>query len=116
MKIIRFEDVSQTAASHEDPNDPGTLKKVLLAAKDEIRGHIQMINWATVFPGKSFYPHAHKDMYEIFIMLDTGAAMNVNGKDVPLARGDELVVEPGELHELRNTIREPVEYIVIGIA
>lgn len=115
MKIIRFNEIKQVPASHEDSNDPGTLKKVLVAAADGINGKIQMINWATMLPEKSFSAHIHKDMFEIFIMMGDGLIMEIDDKEIALGKGDALIVEPTEMHELKNGTKMPIEYIVIGI-
>lgn len=116
MKIIRFTDIAQVPASHEDPKDPGVVKKVLLTVEEGTQGKIQMINWATLLPGKSFRSHFHKDMYEIYIMMASGAVANVDEKEVTLEKGDTLVVSPLENHEMKNTTATPIEYIVLGVA
>lgn len=116
MKVIRFEEITQIPASHENPKDPGVMKKVLLRRGDLFEGGIQMINWATLLPGKTFAGHFHEDMQEIFIMLADGAIGAVDGKEVILSRGDALVVDPHETHEMKNPTHENIEYIVVGIA
>ena len=65
MKIVRFGDISEISASHEDPKNPGVLKKVLFHLGDLASGHIQMVNWATLLPGKSFSLHNHESMQEL---------------------------------------------------
>lgn len=116
MKIIRFTDIAQDPAAHEDPKDPGVVKKVLLTAQEGIQGKIQMINWATLLPGKSFRSHYHESMFEIYVMMADGAKATINGQKVSLGRGDALVVSPHENHEMKNTTATPIEYIVLGVA
>jgi len=116
MKIIRFDEIAKVPASHEDARDPGVLKKVLFRRDDLFVGRIQMINWAFLPPGKSFRMHYHQDMQELFIMMADGAVAVVDGKEVSLERGDALVVDPGETHEMKNPTEEEIEYMVVGIA
>lgn len=116
MKIIKLTDIRKVPASHENPDDPGVLKQVLAGRDDLFEGRVQMINWATLLPGKTFAPHFHEDMQELFIMLGQGAVARVNGQEIVLQRGDTLVVDPGQTHEMANPTGMPIEYLVVGIA
>lgn len=86
MKIIRFNSLDYTAASHEDPVDPGALKKVLLKWDDLPAGRWQMINWAKIPHGKSFAPHFHEAMVEIFIILSGQVKAKVDQKEEVLEK------------------------------
>lgn len=116
MKIIRFTDLDEIPASHEDPKDPGVVKKILFKQGDLFDGKIQMINWATLIPGKTFIRHIHEDMQEVFIMMSDGAIAWVNGKEVTLFKGDVLVVDAKETHQIKNQGTGPINFIVLGIA
>jgi mannose-6-phosphate isomerase-like protein (cupin superfamily) len=116
MKHIKFDVVPTVAASHEDPKNPGVLKKVLFRREDLFEGRVQMINWAFLPAGKSFRLHYHEDMQELFIMMGEGAIAVINKEEIPLDYGDVLVVDPGESHEMKNPTATQIEYIVVGIA
>lgn len=116
MKYCAYDQKKFIPASHEDPNNPGVLKKVLLQRAELFPGHIQMINWASLLPNKSFASHFHQDMQEVFVMIDGSAVAEVDGKSVPLERGDVLVIDAGEKHCMRNTTNVEVTYLAIGIA
>lgn len=116
MKIIRFTNVDEVPASHEDVRDPGVMKKILLRRQDLFEGCIQMVNWAVLLPGKTFSKHFHEDMQEVFIMIGDGVEARIDGNKVLLNRGDALIVDVGEQHEMKNSGITPLEYIVIGIA
>ncbi len=116
MKLIRFEEKKEVPASHEDAIDPGVVKRVLLDAGIDIAGCVQMVNWATLLPGRSFRAHYHEDMHEIFLVIEEGIVARINGKEIPLGRGDTLVVYPGETHEMKNTTDQRRLYIVVGIS
>lgn len=44
--------------------------------------------------------HRHKDR-EVFIFLAGKGVVEVDGKDVPAAAGDIVIIEPGEDHHVR---------------
>ena len=94
MKIIRGNDLDFTPASHEDPNDPGCLKRVLAAKADLLVGSVQMVNWSKLPVGKSFQLHYHEDMQEVFVMIDGEVKMLVDDNEVKLAGGDCILIDP----------------------
>ena len=115
MKIIHISDIPKEPASHEDPNDPGVLKQVLLRRDDIPSGRIQMVNWATMPPGKSFQLHEHRSMEEIYIIFSGTAKIRIGGEEAVLQKGDAVVIPPKTVHAMTNNGGEPIEYIVIGV-
>jgi mannose-6-phosphate isomerase-like protein (cupin superfamily) len=115
MKLQRGKDLSFIPASHEDPRDPGVMKKILLSKQDIIKGRVQMINWALLPPGKSFRLHYHEDMDEIFILTSGRAVMIVNDEEMEMEKGDTVVVPMESNHKMWNKTETDVEYIVIGV-
>lgn len=51
---------------------------------------------ATPFSG----PHLHKTMAEYFFLLEGEIRLRVNDETILVRRGDLVVVEPGEAHEV----------------
>ena len=115
MKVARFKNIDYLPASHEDKENPQVLKKVLLTHEDLILGRVQMVNWAKLPVGNKFRAHYHEDMEEIFIIMDGLVKVKVNAQEAELAKGDVVVIEPQEVHEMENTGSEDAYYIVIGI-
>jgi mannose-6-phosphate isomerase-like protein (cupin superfamily) len=115
MRFIPSDAQSFIPASHENPLSPGVLKKILLTKADLQPGRVQMINWARQAPGKRFSRHYHEDMQEIFVFLGGHAELTVDGKTLTMRRGDAVVIDPREIHEMRNHGPEQVEYVVVGI-
>jgi mannose-6-phosphate isomerase-like protein (cupin superfamily) len=103
-------------AGHEDPRNPGVWKKVLFQKAEIQAGHVQMINWARLPVGKSFAAHYHEDMQEVFIIVQGVATIAVGGERVTLERGDAILIDPCEVHEMENTGAEDVEYVALGIS
>ena len=116
MRIIRLAEIARVPASHENPADPGVLKQVLFRKDDLAPGRIQMINWATLLPGKTFRAHYHEDMDEIFIMLDGDVEITVGAEKAVLTKGDTIVISESSVHVMKNLTKRPVVYIAIGIA
>ena len=116
MRFISSTDGKFIPASHENPAAPGVLKNVL-ATKETLRdGKVQMINWALLPSGSAFQAHYHEDMQEVFILVSGSAEMTINGQSQAMTVGDTLIVEPREIHTMRNTGDEDVHYVVLGIS
>jgi mannose-6-phosphate isomerase-like protein (cupin superfamily) len=115
MRIIRGNDITYIPASHERPDEPGVLKKVLVQAGDLIEGRVQMINWALLPAGKSFQAHFHEDMQEIFILVQGSTRIEIEGESAELHTGDAVFVPVAAVHTMHNSGDEDAAYIAIGI-
>ncbi len=116
MKLVRFSHLNFLPASHENPLDPGVLKKVLFAPGELISGTVQMVNWAQLLPGKSFQAHYHEDMDEVFIVVSGNVEMKVGEEIAILEQGDAVLVPMKHTHTMKNLCNESAEYIVFGIS
>ena len=116
MRIIRNHEIAYAPASHEDPQDPGCLKKVFATKTDLLDGKVQMVNWSKLPVGKSFQPHYHEGMQEVFVLFSGTAKMTVEGQSFELVGGDAIFIDPQEVHEMKNTGDEDVIYLVFGIS
>lgn len=116
MKLVRGNQFEFVPATHEDPKDPGTYKKVLFGRDEFIEGHAQMINWARMPVGKSFNLHYHETLVEIFVMIKGTAEITVNDVTEQIGVGDAVMIDIGEKHSMKNTSDGDVEYIVFGIS
>jgi mannose-6-phosphate isomerase-like protein (cupin superfamily) len=116
VRIVRAADRSFVPAGHEDPVSPGAWKKVLFAKDDLQPGRVQMVNWARMPAGKTFAPHYHEDMQEMFIILGGEGEIAIGGERADLNAGDSVLIDAREVHEMRNRGQEDLEYLAIGIA
>ena len=111
-------------ASHEDPQNPGVLKRVIAAQREFQAGQVQMLNWAQLPVGSSFQPHYHEDMQEVFVLLSGVVKMFVGersrvsppGQVVTMQPGDTVIIHPREIHQMENVGDRIAEYIVFGIS
>ena len=75
-----------------------------------------MVNWARLPAGKEFAAHYHEDMQEIFIILSGEALIRVDDQEATLGQGDAVLIEPREVHQMRNDGNKDVDFISIGVA
>ena len=66
--------------------------------------------------GQAFAPHYHEDMQEIFIIIRGTAEITVGRQSVALAAGDAILIDAREVHRMRNTGAEDVEYVAMGVS
>lgn len=115
MKIVHFKDLQFIPASHEDPKDPGALKKILLKKDDLPEGRIQMINWARIPKGKTFAAHFHESMIEVFIIISGKVKAKIGDEEAILEKGDTAIAMEKEIHTFENISDEDVDYFAMGI-
>ena len=116
MKSISAHASSFVPASHEDPQKPGVLKRVIAVREDFQAGHVQMLNWARLPGRSSFQLHYHEDMQEIFVLVRGRVEMKCGGARTIMQAGDTVIVAPRESHQMVNLTDEDAEYIVFGIS
>jgi mannose-6-phosphate isomerase-like protein (cupin superfamily) len=115
MNIVYATDRSFVPAAHENPQSPGVWKKVLLQRADLQAGNVQMINWARLPPDKHFAAHYHEDMQEVFVILAGEVQIRVAGQTAVLRRGDTIVIDAREVHQMSNAGPADAEYLAMGI-
>ena len=116
MKIIRGDQIEFIPAAHEDPANPGVLKRVLATRDDLDAGRVQMLNWARLDAGNSFQLHYHEDMQEVFVILNGQVSMVVDDGQYTLHGGDAILIDSREVHQMTNHGEAAVDYLVFGIA
>ena len=103
-------------ASHEDPKNPGVLKRVIATQREFQAGQVQMLNWARLPVGSSFQPHYHEDMQEVFVLLTGIVSMMGSDRTMTMRPGDTVIINPAEIHQMQNVGDVVAEYIVFGIS
>jgi mannose-6-phosphate isomerase-like protein (cupin superfamily) len=116
MKTILSVQRPLVPASHEDPREPGAWKKVLFERADFQAGAVQMVNWARLPAGKGFAAHYHEDMQEVFVIISGTAELTAGPNTVVLHRGDAVLIDVREVHQMRAQGDEDLEYLVVGIS
>ena len=73
-----------------------------------------MVNWSSMAVGKQFAKHYHVDMHGFAVMQGT-AEITVGSKTAVLRRGDTVLIDAREIHQMRNIGTDEVTYLAIGI-
>jgi len=103
-------------AAHEDPANPGVLKRVIATHSDLIPGQIMMVNWSRLPGDSSFQRHYHEDMQEVFVLINGHVQMKIDAESVQMKSGDTVIVEPREIHEMTNLLDSDADYVVFGVS
>jgi mannose-6-phosphate isomerase-like protein (cupin superfamily) len=98
MRLNRLDKLPFEPVSH----DPELKKKVL--AKDV--SCVEKLSHIVLVPGSRVSPHSHQKGYEVMYFVRGEALFKVKGNEVRLKKGDCLVVEPEEDHEIIDIIEE----------
>ena len=75
-----------------------------------------MVNWTRLPVGKSFRKHFHEDMQEVFVIVDGHVEFWCDGESAQLRRGDAVLVDPQEVHQMTNLGEDDAYYVVFGIS
>ena len=115
MQIFRNGELALEPAAHEDPGNPGCLKKILVHKADVRAGRLQMVNWVHLKPERAFEAHYHEKITEIFIIIAGRAAIKVEGDRDLLLEGDAVVIPSGAVHTMAAHNGRAVQYLAMGI-
>lgn len=116
MKIIKGNALELVPAAHEDPKDPGVLKKVLFRKDDFRNGQVVVVNWSVLPKGKAFALHYHESLQEVFIIFKGKVTAKVNDEEFILESGDGLIVDYNEKHTMQNISDEDVIFLMFGVS
>lgn len=92
----------------------GYSKKVLMNL-DELSGTPDLLQQIKIRPGEVVKPHHHNIQTEIFYFNEINGEFIVNGEGVVLQPDDILVIEPGDIHEVRNHSSKDFIYLCLKI-
>jgi len=109
LKVSSIDNVPQLKVSHNPK-----IKKGVLVSNGEI-SHVTNFSQATFPPGETADAHSHSDMTEVFFIENGQGNIIVDEKIVSLQAGTCVVVEPNEIHELKNTGSTDMVVMYFGI-
>ncbi len=97
MKYCDRSNLPAEAVSH----NPAIQKWVMLRRGDV--PHVTQFAQSCFGPGEMAAAHAHGDMAEVFFVEAGRGVIEIDGQIWALEPGVCVAVEPGEVHEVRNT-------------
>ena len=109
MKTIDISKLENIGVSH----DPAIKKRVILG-RGELP-HLNNLSQVRFKTGQVASSHSHKDMYEVFLIEEGEGTVIFNTEEQRLKKGICVVVEPGELHEVKNTGKSDLVITYFGI-
>jgi uncharacterized cupin superfamily protein len=114
-KISSIKSKSFVPASHEDPKNPGVLKKVIFNSNDfDPDCGLKMLNYAVIKPGRSFRLHYHETLEEVFYILEGKAEISINSKTSTLTPHQAVIIPRNSKHKMTNTGKTNLVYLVFG--
>ena len=140
MKVVSINDKIFVPASHEDPKDPGVVKKVLLGSEDfDPSCQLKMLNYALIKPGKSFAAHFHQTLEEFFYVTSGKAKIKMktltaeeidlyinqkksftdllaDAESQILEKDTAVLIPPKTIHIMENIGDKDLIYLAVGAA
>ncbi len=105
MRVIR-------SSQREWIEGQGYHKKILLDGRYLERPDF-LVQQVIFHQGDSIPPHFHKSQTEAFFALSPGS-ITISGKEIEMEKGDMVVCEPGEVHEMPE-IKKDFAFLVVKL-
>lgn len=110
MKLVSLANTPLSSVSHN-----AAIHKQVLLNYGEFPP-LTNFSQASFPPGEIAHAHQHSDMLEVFFIQSGDAAIKVDAVEHHLPAGSCIVIEPGEIHELRNaSLSEDMVVTYFGI-
>ncbi len=75
------------------------------------------IDWGLILlkPGEFMAPkaHGHKEIDETFYFVEGDGVMIINDKEITAPQGSVFLLEPNEMHNIRNDSKENIKIVFI---
>ncbi|MCJ7680985.1 MAG: cupin domain-containing protein [Candidatus Aminicenantes bacterium] len=93
-----------------DPSVKGITRRILLSPLDGTP-LFTMRQFTVEKEGFTFH-HSHDYEHEIYVLEGSGEILEESGAH-PLERGSAVLVEPNEMHQIRNTGQAPLVFLCL---
>ncbi len=108
MKISHYTEIEEKPV--EDANVSGVSRRILISAKDNAPNFTMRL--FHVEPDGFTYHHSHDFEHEIFVIEGEGEVATSN-ETKPFKSGYAIFVEPGEVHQFRNTGKKRLSFLCL---
>ena len=109
MKLIKINDVPDTAVSHN-----AKIRKKIIVENGLVKG-LTNYSRAVFPPGEKAGNHLHNDMTEVFTCESGVGEIRINDVGYVFSPGTTVVVEPGDVHEIINSGTSDLVVTYFGI-
>lgn len=83
--------------------------------QEDAAGAGRLFSINTIQPGDSIGYHAHKDEFEVYVVLKGVAKIVDDGEEYLLYEGDMMQCKSGSSHSIENVGTEPLEHLALII-
>ena len=108
MKMAHYKEISPDPVSEEGAS--GLTVRWVISEKDGAPNFAMRV--FEVQPGGYSPHHKHPWEHEVFILEGEGVLVQEE-KESPFSKGDVIFVPPDEVHQLKNTSEETLEFICL---
>ncbi len=108
MKINHYTEIEETQV--HDAHVSGVSRRVLISVNDNAPNFTMRL--FHVEPGGYTYHHSHDFEHEIFVIEGEGEVMTNEGS-TPFKGGYAILVEPNEVHQLKNTGKTRMSFVCL---
>ena len=117
MKKVNQKDRDWEPGSHEDPQNPGVYKKVLVRRKEaDPKSKLMMFQLCKIPTKTTHVAHSHPTMDEIFYFTEGSGEIEVDGQKEKVVSGDRIIVPAGQVHQITNTGKIELKFMGLGVA
>ncbi len=95
--------------------NPGgeALQEILGVQVGEIQSH--SLAEVRIPPNGASTPHFHRNSEESYLILSGQAHLTIDGQDLILTTGDSIVIQPPEVHQIRNESEVDLVFLAICV-
>lgn len=113
--IKNFLDVKKQslAKSHEGT---GQYELLEIWERADFSSNIDFIDRVILPPNSTVGYHKHANNGEMYIVLEGQGMLKLNGKDIPIKRGDMILNQPFGEHGLVNNSNNVIDILVIQVS
>jgi len=77
--------------------------------------HSHSVAEITIPPGGTAMPHFHKKTEETYLILSGVATLKIQEEKLVLVAGEAVLIEPGEIHQIKNNGKENLVFIAVCV-
>ncbi|MDX2176635.1 MAG: cupin domain-containing protein [Candidatus Sumerlaeia bacterium] len=93
----------------------GSMRSAFLYGAEDFATALRFVIHTEIPPGASIGYHTHGNNEEVYVILEGGGVMTVNGEARRVRAGDVLLNKPGWSHGLANDTDAPLRILVFEV-
>ncbi len=98
---------------HLDNSGDEVLQEILGTQMGSIESH--SLAQVVIHPGGASQPHFHRKTEESYLILSGQAELLIDGQEHTLSPGDAIVIQPSEMHQIRNKMNYDLVFLAVCV-